>query len=110
MNGPTAGEERRLAGLIRAHNRWRGREVFNLLPSENALSPTARRYLGSDLAGRYTLPLHSEFHGEKIDNSYAGTRYTDQIEALANASASRLFHGRFASTKPLSGHIAAFAV
>jgi len=110
MSGPASGEERRLAGLVRAHNRWRGREVFNLLPSENALSPTARRYLGSDLAGRYTLPLSTEFHGEKIDNSYAGTRYTDQIETLANAAAARLFHGRFASTKPLSGHIAAMAV
>ncbi|MCI4353097.1 MAG: serine hydroxymethyltransferase [Thermoplasmata archaeon] len=110
MIGPRPAEEQRLARLVRAHNRWRGREVFNLLPSENALSPTARRYLGSDLAGRYTLPLQSVFHGEQIDNSYAGTRYADQIEALANAAAARLFHGRFASTKPLSGHIAALAV
>jgi glycine hydroxymethyltransferase len=103
-------EERRLARLVRAHNRWRGREVFNLLASENALSPTALRYLGSDLAGRYTLPLKSQWHGEEIDNSYTGTRYTDQIEALANASAARLFHGRFATTRPLSGHIAAISV
>lgn len=102
-------EEARLARLVRAHDRWRGREVFNLLASENALSPTARRYLASDLAGRYTLPTQSPFDGESIDNSYAGTRYTDQIEALANAAASRLFHGRFATTRPLSGHIAALS-
>ncbi|HYK93226.1 MAG TPA: serine hydroxymethyltransferase [Thermoplasmata archaeon] len=102
-------EEARLARLVRAHDRWRGREVLNLLPSENALSPTARRYLSSDLAGRYTLPLHTEFEGEPIDNSYAGTRYTDEIEALANAAAARLFHGRFATTRPLSGHIAALS-
>jgi glycine hydroxymethyltransferase len=102
-------EEARLARLVRAHDRWRGREVFNLLPSENALSPTARRYLSSDLAGRYTLPIATEFHGEAIDNSYAGTRYTDQIEALADASARRLFHGRFATVRPLSGHIAALS-
>lgn len=110
MSGSSGDEERRLARLVSAHNRWRGREVFNLLPSENALSPTARRFLGSDLAGRYTLPMSAPFHGETIDNSYAGTRYTDQIEALANAAAARLFHGRYASTKPLSGHIAALAV
>jgi glycine hydroxymethyltransferase len=102
-------DEAELARLVRAHDRWRGREVFNLLPSENALSPTARRYLGSDLAGRYTLPLRTEFHGETIDNSYAGTRYADAIEALGNASAARLFHGKCATVQPLSGHIAALS-
>jgi glycine hydroxymethyltransferase len=102
-------EEARLARLVAAHDRWRGRSVFNLLASENAVSPRARRYLASDLAGRYTLPLNSEFEGEVIDNSYAGTRYTDQIEQLANAAAARLFHGRFATTRPLSGHIAALS-
>jgi glycine hydroxymethyltransferase len=102
-------EERRLAALVRAHDRWRGREVFNLLASENAVSPRARRYLASDLAGRYTLPGEVESHGETIDNSYTGTRYTDQVEALANAAAARLFHARCATTRPLSGHIAALS-
>lgn len=107
---PTASEEeRRLAALVRSHDRWRGREVFNLLASENAVSPTARRYLASDLAGRYTLPLSTEFEGETLDNNYTGTRYTDQIETLANDAAARVFHGRFATTRPLSGHIAALS-
>ncbi len=111
MNAPLPGEEEaRLARLVRAHDRWRGRDVFNLLPSENALSPTARRYLGSDLAGRYTLPVPSTVDGETVDNSYGGTRYTDQIEALANAAAARLFRARFGSTRPLSGHVAALSV
>jgi len=103
-------EERRLASLVRAHDRWRGREVFNLLASENAVSPTARRYLSSDLAGRYTLPLKLEVDGESVDNSYAGTRYTDQIERLADDAAARLFHAKYATTRPLSGHIAALSV
>ncbi|MCI4346780.1 MAG: serine hydroxymethyltransferase [Thermoplasmata archaeon] len=101
--------EQELARLVRAHDRWRGSEVFNLLASENAVSPTARRYLASDLAGRYTLPLETEFHGELIDNSYAGTRYTDAIEALADRAAERLFRARHATTRPLSGHIAAMS-
>ena len=109
MDPSASEEERRLAALVRSHDRWRGRDVFNLLASENAVSPTARRYLASDLAGRYTLPLTTEFHGETIDNSYTGTRYTDQIEALANAAAARLFRARFATTRPLSGHIAALS-
>ncbi len=102
-------EEARLARLVAGHERWRGRSVFNLLPSENAVSPRARKYLASDLAGRYTLPLDLDDHGDHLDNSYAGTRYTDQVEALANAAAARLFHARFATTRPLSGHIAAMA-
>ncbi len=102
-------DERTLARWVRAHNRWRGREVFNLLPSENALSATAKRYLASDLAGRYTLPVSTTFHGEAIDNSYAGTRYTDRIEELGNRVASRIFHGRWATVRPLSGHIAALS-
>ena len=109
MPSPDRSEEARLARLVRAHDRWRGRETFNLLPSENALSPTARRYLASDLAGRYTLPFEQPGDGETLDNSYAGTRYTDQIEALANAAASRLFHGQFATVRPLSGHVAALS-
>ncbi len=102
-------EERRLASLVRAHDRWRGHDVFNLLASENAVSPTARKYLGSDLAGRYTLPLTTPFDGETIDNSYAGTRYTDEVEALANAAAARVFRAKFATTRPLSGHLAALS-
>ena len=88
-------DERTLARWVRAHNRWRGREVFNLLPSENALSATAKRYLASDLAGRYTLPISTTFHGEAIDNSYAGTRYTDRIEELGNRVAVALDQGAF---------------
>ena len=107
--GAASPEERRLARLVAAHDRWRGRGVFNLLPSENALSPTARRYLGSDLAGRYTLPMEVARDGELLDNSYTGTRYTDAIEAMGNAAAARLFHGRFATVRPLSGHIAALS-
>ncbi len=109
MSPAPTNEERQLAALVRAHDRWRGREVFNLLPSENAVSPTARRYLASDLAGRYTLPISLESDGETLDNSYTGTRYTDRIESLANAAAARLFRARFATTRPLSGHIAALS-
>ncbi len=103
-------DERRLARIVRAHDRWRGRSVFNLLASENAVSPAARRLLASDLAGRYTLPMHGEFDGEPIDNSYAGTRYTDQVESLANAAAARVFRAKHATTRPLSGHVAAMSV
>ncbi len=107
---PPPEDEPRLRDLVAAHDRWRGEETFNLLPSENALSPRARGYLSSDLAGRYTLPVPTDFHGETLDNSYAGTRYADAIEQLADAAARRLFRARRATTRPLSGHIAAMSV
>ena len=106
---PASAEEARLLRLVRAHDRWRGRSVFNLLPSENAVSPAARRFLASDLAGRYTLPMGTAFDGEAIDNSYAGTRYTDEVEALGNAAAARVFRAKHATVRPLSGHIAAMS-
>ncbi len=110
MTAPAPSEaELQLQRLVRAHDRWRGRDVFNLLPSENAVSPTARKYLASDLAGRYTLPVPFERDGESLDNSYTGTRYTDEIEAIGNAAAARLFHGRHATVRPLSGHLAALS-
>ncbi|MCI4322703.1 MAG: serine hydroxymethyltransferase [Thermoplasmata archaeon] len=108
MPGATE-SERHLAALVRAHDRWRGREVFNLLPSENAVSPAARRLLASDLAGRYTLPGPHQVNGETVDNAYGGTRYTDEIEALADAAAARVFRAKWATTRPLSGHIAAMS-
>jgi glycine hydroxymethyltransferase len=110
MADAPSSEEARLARLVRAHDRWRGRDVLNLLASENAVSPAARRFLASDLAGRYTLPLEMEVHGEKVPNTYTGTRYTDQIEQLATDAARRLFRAQFASVRPLSGHIAALSV
>jgi glycine hydroxymethyltransferase len=102
-------DEARLLRLVRAHDRWRGRSVFNLLPSENAVSPTARGFLSSDLAGRYTLPIGTAFDGETIDNSYAGTKFTDEIELLGNVACARLFKAKHATIRPLSGHIAAMS-
>ncbi len=103
-------EEARLRELVAKHERWRAHDCLNLLASENLSSPTVQRYLASDLSRRYTLPLAQTLHGEKVDNGYAGTRFTDEIEALAARSASRLLHGRYASVRPLSGHVASMCV
>ncbi len=103
-------EGRRLRHLVLQHERWRARETINLLPSENFASPQVLRYLGTDLARRYTLPLDQTLHGERVDNGYAGTRYADAIEELAARAAARLLKANFASVRPLSGHVAAMSV
>jgi glycine hydroxymethyltransferase len=96
-----------IPSLVDRHDRWRGESCLNLQPSENLVSPQVKRALGSDLAGRYTLPWKAEYHGAHLENAYGGTRYLDEIEAAGEALARKLFDARNASLKPLSGHIAA---
>lgn len=91
---------------VEAHDRWRLEQCLNLQPSENVTSPAVRRILASDLGHRYTLPWRGEIHGAYVENAYGGTRYLDEIEAEGEALARELFHARFASLKPLSGHVA----
>ncbi len=106
---PTAGE-RKLAQLMARHERWRSRETLNLLASENRSSEAVQGYLASDMGRRYTLKLDQMLHGEKVDNGYAGTRYLDEVEEMATRLTAKLLHGKYASVKPLSGHIAAMCV
>ncbi len=54
----------------------------------------------SDLANRYTAP----------DKFYRGTRYIDEVQALAEEVARKVFNARFADVRPLSGHIADMAM
>jgi glycine hydroxymethyltransferase len=106
---PSKGELR-LQRLLAEHERWRSRESLNLLASENLSSPSVQRYLSSDMGRRYTLELDQVLHGEKVDNGYAGTRYLDEVEGMARSLAAKLLHGKRASVKPLSGHVAALCV
>ncbi|MEK6851500.1 MAG: hypothetical protein AABY30_03065 [Candidatus Thermoplasmatota archaeon] len=96
-----------ILSLVDRHERWRADSCINLQPSENLVSPQVKRALGSDLAGRYTLPWKGDYHGARLDNAYGGTRYLDEIEAAGEALARELFEAKHASLKPLSGHLAA---
>jgi glycine hydroxymethyltransferase len=96
-------EELRRAGmiedilsLVNRHEEWRGKQCLNLIPSENIMSPTARRLLSSELAHRYT----------SRDRFYTGTRFTDEIEQYGEKLAKEVFKAETADLRPLSGHIA----
>ena len=97
-----------LDDLVRDHERWRGQVAINLQPSENILSPRARALLGSDFAGRYTLPVRYAPALGDVGNAYRGTRFTDAVEDLGESLACTLFSAKHASLKPLSGHLAGF--
>ncbi len=94
--------------LVRAHETWRLQQTLNLQPSENVLSEQARALLGTDFAGRYTLPAEVAPQIGDIGNAYRGTRFTDQVESLAEYLAKEVFLASHASLKPLSGHLAGF--
>jgi len=82
--------------LVKNHEQWRGKQCLNLIPSENIMSPTARRLLSSELTHRYTAR----------DRFYMGTRFTDAIEQHGEKLARELFRAETADLRPLSGHIA----
>jgi glycine hydroxymethyltransferase len=92
---------------VRAHDRWRLEECLNLQPSENVTSPQVRGILSSDLGHRYTLPFDEVLHGVYVENAYRGTKHLDDIESEGERLACDVFGSRFATLKPLSGHVSA---
>jgi len=86
----------RLENAVKQHEQWRGTECLNLIVSENFASPEARRMLTTDFCNRYTA----------ADKFYRGSRFTDEVQALAEDVARKVFNARFADVRPLSGHIA----
>ncbi|OGS51193.1 MAG: hypothetical protein A3K65_00680 [Euryarchaeota archaeon RBG_16_68_12] len=96
--------------IVDRHDAWRLGRTINLIPSENVTSEQVRRILGSDLGNRYTLPWGKDFHGYVIENSYRGTRYLDEVEALGERLAREVFRAEHVSLKPLSGHLAGMLV
>jgi glycine hydroxymethyltransferase len=84
-----------ILALIERHERWRIAACVNLLASENLTSPAVRATLASDFGHRYTAR----------DGFYMGTRYIDEVEAVATELAQRVFRAKFADVRPLSGHL-----
>lgn len=90
----------RLENAVRQHEQWRLGECLNMIVSENLSSPEARRMLVTDFCNRYT----------SSDKFYRGTKFVDEVQALAEDVARKVFNARFADVRPLSGHIADMAV
>jgi len=90
----------RLNRTVRDHEEWRGRECLNLIPSENRGSDHMRSMLTTDFGNRYSAP----------DKFYRGTRFVDELQALSEEVARKVFNARYADVRPLSGHTADMAV
>ena len=85
-----------ILSLVEKHEKWRGKQCLNLIPSENVMSPAVRGLLSSELGHRYTAR----------DHFYMGTHFTDEIEQYGEELAKKVFRAETADLRPLSGHIA----
>lgn len=85
-----------ILSFVKKHERWRGSECLNLIPSENIMSPAVRSLLASELGHRYTAR----------DRFYMGTKFMDEIEQYGEELAKKVFGAETADLRPLSGHIA----
>ncbi len=90
----------RIEKTVHAHEQWRLRECLNLEPAENHGSPLMRSMYLYDIGNRYSDP--EKFH--------KGTRYIDELVALTEEIARKVFNARYADVRPLSGHTADMAV
>lgn len=86
----------RILNLVDRHERWRGEDCINLIPSENVMSARVRALLTSDMAHRYT----------SLDGFYSGTKYLDEVERIGEEIAKDLFGAESADLRPISGHTA----
>ena len=85
-----------ILSLVEKHEKWRGKQCLNLIPSENVMSTAVRGLLSSELGHRYTAR----------DHFYMGTHFTDEIEQYGEKLAKQVFRADSADLRPLSGHIA----
>ena len=92
-------------GMVQEHEEWRS-ECLNLVASENALSPTVKRYLNCDLVQRYGDYIGRDYTARK----YQGTRWIEALEQVVTDLAAELYGSRYAETRPISGHLAGMAV
>jgi glycine hydroxymethyltransferase len=90
----------RLENAVKQHEAWRLGECLNLIVSENFSSPETRGMLVTDFANRYTAP----------DRFYKGARFMDEVQALAEEVARKVFNAKFADVRPTSGHAADLAI
>lgn len=81
---------------------------FNLVTSENIMSSSARYALQSDITHRYIIPPENERPKEIWE--YPNQKYPRMIEKMTKEYAKKIFFGKFADVRPLSGNNAVYAV
>lgn len=81
----------------------RQRDVLEMIPSENIVSPSVLEALGSVLTNKYS-------EGYPAKRYYGGNQFIDEVETLARERAKALFGAEHANVQPYSGSPANLAV
>jgi glycine hydroxymethyltransferase len=92
----------RVKAIAEEHDDWRRNRCLNLNPSENAMSPGARRLLDTDLATRVT----EGFVGDKEYPPAPMNRYIDEIEGIIIHLVKRMFRCDYVEWRTLSSSMA----
>jgi glycine hydroxymethyltransferase len=92
----------RVKALASEHDDWRRNRCLNLNPSENAISPGARRLLDTDFATRVT----EGFVGDKEYPPAPMNRYIDEIEGIIIHLVKKLFRCDYVEWRTLSSTMA----
>ncbi len=95
----------KLKDAVVKHHHWRSR-CFNLIASENVMSPLARAMMATDLEHRYA---NYELE-DPSRRKYQGNRFIREVELEAIRLAKALFQAGFAEIRPISGSIADLSV
>lgn len=97
----------KILGLIKKYEENQ-KKTFNLVTSENVMSFNARYALQSDLTHRYIIPPEKERPKEIWE--YPNQKYLRMIEKNTKEYAKKIFFGKYADVRPLSGNNAVYAV
>lgn len=90
--------------LVGDHEAYRSR-CLNLIASENLPSPTVRKFLTTDLGGRY--PTYMD---DPAKRNYMGTKKMAEIEIATQELAKQVYGADFIDFRPLGGHMAGVGV
>ncbi len=97
-----------ISSIIKKHEDYRN-QCINLSPSDNVISPLAKKAIQSDMGQRYYFanaysPKKGAFY------SYNGTKYIEEILKIGQGLANEIFHAKYVSLYPISGHQANIAL
>lgn len=90
--------------LLFKHTDYRD-NCLNLIASENYINPGIRKYLDSDLVGRYGC--YEGLEGE--EREYTGNKYIKEIETKTQNLVKDIFEAEYCDLRPIGGHIAGVA-
>jgi glycine hydroxymethyltransferase len=97
----------KILSLIKTYEQQQ-KKTFNLVASENIMSSNARYALQSDLTHRYIIPPENERPKEIWE--YPNQKYPRLIEKMTKEYAKKIYSGKYADVRPLSGNNAVYIV